>query len=190
MTSFVASSGHQHPQYCNNVIHSVWSLKRSEGQAIESPTSIRLCLMILFRFCSYLCCLSMSDSYNIRLCIELQNVTPGQNNIAPRIRSRCDEAKYSWLFLLFQLRRLYNSYTDPLKNANGCRSYVIFLWVYKRSMFVKLYVTVMYQCVYCNLISIMLRIVYLAEPPYGIIYVYWYRSPACDTYAIILYPMF
>ena len=132
----------------------------------------------------------MSDSYSIRLCIELQNVTPGQNNIAPRIRSRCDEAKYSWLFLLFQLRRLYNSYTDPLKNANGCRSYVIFPWVYKRSIFVKLYVTVMYQCVYCNLISIMLRIVYLAEPPYGIIYVYWYRSPACDTYAIILYPMF
>ena len=47
-----------------------------------------------------------------------------------------------------------------------------FSWVYKRSMFVKRYVTVMYQCVYGNLISIMLRIVYLAEPPYGIIYVY------------------
>ena len=42
-----------------------------------------------------------------------------------------------------------------------------FSWVYKRSMFVKLYVTMMYQCVYGNLISIMLRIVYLAEPPYG-----------------------
>ena len=49
--------------------------------------------------------------------------------------------------------------------------------VYKRSMFVKLYVTMMYQCVYGNLISIMLRIVYLAEPPYGIIYVCWYGSP-------------
>ena len=34
-------------------------------------------------------------------------------------------------------------------------------------MFVKLYVTMVYQCVYGNLISIMLRIVYLAEPPYG-----------------------
>ena len=45
--------------------------------------------------------------------------------------------------------------------------YDIFSWVYKRSMFVKLYVTVMYQCVYGNLISIMLRIVYLVEPPYG-----------------------
>ena len=38
-------------------------------------------------------------------------------------------------------------------------------------MFVKLYVTVMYQCVYGNLISIMLRILSLAEPPYGIVYV-------------------
>ena len=34
-------------------------------------------------------------------------------------------------------------------------------------MFVKLYVTVMCQCVYGNLISIMVRIVYLADPPYG-----------------------
>ena len=102
--------------------------------------------------------------------------------------------KYRWLFLLFQLRRLYNSCTDPLKNANGCRSYAIFSWVYKRSMFAKLYVsdkvTVMYQCVYGNLISIMLRIVYLVEPPEGIIYVYWNRSPTGDTYAIILFPMF
>ena len=72
MTSFVASPGHQHPQYCNNVIHSVYNhLKRSEGLLIESPTSTRLCLMILFRFCSYLCCLSMGDSYNFRLCFEL-----------------------------------------------------------------------------------------------------------------------
>ena len=47
----------------------------------------------------------------------------------------------------------------------------LFTWVYKRSMYVKLYVTVMYQCVYGNLISIMLRIIYLAEPPYQIIYV-------------------
>ena len=54
----------------------------------------------------------------------------------------------------------------------------------------KLYVTVMYQCVYGNLISIMLRIAYLAEPPYGIIYVYWYGSPTGDTYAAILFPMF
>ena len=46
-----------------------------------------------FRFCSYLCCLSMGDSNNFRLCFELQNVTAGQNNIAPRIRSWCDEAK-------------------------------------------------------------------------------------------------
>ena len=38
------------------------------------------------------------------------------------MRSKC-----SWLFLLFQLRRLYNSYTDPLKNANGCQSYAEFL---------------------------------------------------------------
>ena len=55
----------------------------SEGLAIESPTSTRLCRMILFRFCSYFCCLSTGDSYNFRLCFELQNVTPGQNNIAP-----------------------------------------------------------------------------------------------------------
>ena len=47
-------------------------------------------------------------------------------------------------------------------------------------MFVKLYVTVMYQCVYGNLIPIMLRKVYLSEPPYGIIYVYWYGSPTGD----------
>ena len=57
-------------------------------------------------------------------------------------------------------------------------------------MFVKLYVTVMYQYVYGNLISIMLRIAYLAEPPYGIIYVSWYGSPISDTYAIILFPIF
>ena len=57
-------------------------------------------------------------------------------------------------------------------------------------MFVKLYVTVMYQSVFDNLISIMLRIVYSAEPPYGIIYVYWYGSPTGDTYANILFPMF
>ena len=94
MTSFVASPGHQDPQYCNNVIHSVYNhYKRSEGLAIESPISTRFCLMILFRFCSYMCCLSMGDSYNFRLCFELQNVTPGQNNIVPRIRSWCDEAK-------------------------------------------------------------------------------------------------
>ena len=57
-------------------------------------------------------------------------------------------------------------------------------------MFVKLYVTVMCQCVYGNLKSIMLRLVYLAEPPYGILYVYWYGSPTGDTYPIILFPMF
>ena len=57
-------------------------------------------------------------------------------------------------------------------------------------MFVKLYVTVIKQCVYGNLIPIMLRIVHLAEPPYGIIYVFWYGSPTGDTYAIILLPMF
>ena len=49
-------------------------------------------------------------------------------------------------------------------------------WIYKCSMFVTLYVTAMYQCVYGNLIPIMLRIVYLAGPPYGIIYVYWYTD--------------
>ena len=54
----------------------------------------------------------------------------------------------------------------------------------------KLCVTVMYQCVYGKLTPIMLRIVYLAEPPYGITYVYWYGSPTDDTYAIILFPMF
>ena len=57
-------------------------------------------------------------------------------------------------------------------------------------MFVKLYLTVIYQCIYGILIPIMLRIVYLEEPPYGIIYVYWYRSQTGDTYAIILFPMF
>ena len=95
MTSFVASPGHQYPQYCNNVIHSVYTIikKRSEVLAIESLTSTRLCLMILFRFCSYLCCLSMGGSYNFRLCFGLQNVTPWQNNIVPCIRSWCDEAK-------------------------------------------------------------------------------------------------
>ena len=35
----------------------------------------------------------MGASYNFRLCFELQNVTPGQHNIAPRIQSWCDEAK-------------------------------------------------------------------------------------------------
>ena len=55
-------------------------------------------------------------------------------------------------------------------------------------MFVELCVTVMYQFVYGNLIPFMLRIVYLAEPPYGIIYVYWYGSPTSDTLAIILFP--
>ena len=60
----------------------------------------------------------MGDSYNFKFCFELQNVTPEQNNIAPRIRSWCDEAK-------IQLRMLYNSYTDPLKNANGCQSYAV-----------------------------------------------------------------
>ena len=70
------------------------SFVASEGLTIiESSTSTRLCLMNLFRFCSYLCCLSMVDSFNFRLCFELQNVTPGQNNIAPRIRSWCEEAK-------------------------------------------------------------------------------------------------
>ena len=49
-------------------------------------------------------------------------------------------------------------------------------------MFAKLYATVMYQCVYGNLISIMLRIVYLAEPPYGIIYVlYTDHQPVIRT---------
>ena len=48
----------------------------------------------------------------------------------------------------------------------------------------------MYQCDYGSLIPIMLQIVYLAEPPYGIICVYWYGSPTGDTYAIILFPMF
>ena len=57
-------------------------------------------------------------------------------------------------------------------------------------MFVELSVTVMYQFVYGNLIPFMLWIVYLAEPPYGIIYVYWYGSPTSDTLAIILFPMF
>ena len=65
-----------------------------------------------------------------------------------------------------------------------------FSWVYRRAIFVKLYLTVMYQRVYGNLISIMLRIVYLTEPLYGIIYVYWYGSPTGDTYAIILFPLF
>ena len=94
MTSFVMSPGHRRLQYCSNVIRSVYNhSKRSEGLAIESPTSTRLCLMILFSFCSYLCCLSMGGSYNFRLCFELQNVTPGHHNIAPRIQSWCDEAK-------------------------------------------------------------------------------------------------
>ena len=57
-------------------------------------------------------------------------------------------------------------------------------------MFVKLYVTVMYQCVYGNLIPIMLRIVYLVDPPYGIMCVYRYGSLTGDAYAIILFPMF
>ena len=192
MTSFVASPGHRHLHYCNKVIRSVYNhSKRSEGLAIESPTSTRLCLMILFIFCSYLCCLSMGGSYNFRLCFELKNVTPGQHNIAPRIQSWCDEAKkYSWLFLFFQLRRLYNSYTDPLKMLMVVDHMPFFSWVYERSTFVKRYVTAVYQCVYDNSIAIMLRIVYLAEPPYGIIYVYWYRSPTGDTYAIVLFPMF
>ena len=65
-----------------------------------------------------------------------------------------------------------------------------FSCIYKCSMFVKLYVTVMYQCVYGNLIPIMLRLVYLAKAPYEILYVYWYGSPTGDTYTIILFPMF
>ena len=94
MTSFVASPGHRHLLYCNNVIRSVYNhSKRSEGLAIESPTSTRLCLMILFRFFSCLCCLSMGGSYNFRLWFKLHNVTPGQHNIAPHIQSWCDEAK-------------------------------------------------------------------------------------------------
>ena len=58
-----------------------------------------------------------------------------------------------------------------------------FSWVYKRSMFVKLYVTMMYQCVYGNLISIMLRIVYLAEPPYGTMLTGTDHQPAIHTQA-------
>ena len=178
MTSFVASPSHQHPQYCNNVIHN--HLKRSEGVVIESPTSTRLCLMILFRFCSYLYCLWMGDSYNFRLCFE-QNVTPGQNNIAPRMvrwGQNVVDCSYSFNFegciIATQIH-----WTMPM-----VVNHMPFLsWIYKCSMFVKLCVTVMYQCVYGNL-PIILGIVYLAEPPYGIIYVYWYGSPTGDTYAI------
>ena len=75
---------------------SSFSLKKvwRSGYWKSRPTSTRLCVMILFRFCSYsVCCLSMGGSYNFRLCFELQNVTPVQNNIAPGIRSWCDEAK-------------------------------------------------------------------------------------------------
>ena len=135
--------------------------------------------MILFRFCSCLCCSSMGDLYNFRLCFELQNITPGQNKLfrqcclttLPQAFDRdAMRPKCSWLFLLFQLRRLYNSYTDPLKNANGCQLYAVsFLNIYSCSMFVELCVTVIYQCVYGNFIPTMLRIVYLAKPPYGII---------------------
>ena len=131
MTSFIASPGHHHPQYCNNVIHSAYNhLKRSEGLPIESPTSTRLCLLILFRFCSYLCCLSMGDSYNFRLCFELPTeCNPGAKQHYPHAFDRgAMRPKCSWLFLLFQLWhvwRLYNSYTDPLKNAIGCQSYAV-----------------------------------------------------------------
>ena len=141
----------------------------------KSDIDHRLCLVILYRFCSYLCCLSMRDSYNFRLCFELQNVTPGQNNMPHAFDRGAMRPKCSWLFLLFQHRMLYNSYTEPLKNANGCQSYAVSfvgIYIYICAMFVKLYVTMMHQCVYGNLIPIMLRIVYLAEPPYGIIYVY------------------
>ena len=79
--------------------------------------------MIRFRFCS--CCLSMGDSYNFRLCFELHNVTPGQTTLPHAFDRGAMRPKCSWLFLLFQLRRPYSSYTDPLKNANGCQSYAV-----------------------------------------------------------------
>ena len=192
MTSFVGSPGHQHPQYYNNVISSVCNHSgNSEGLAIESPTSIRLCLMILFRFCSYLCCLSMGDSFYLRLCFELQNVTLMQNSIAYRIRWWCDEAKNVVDCSYFINFEGFMIATPIHWNMLMVVNHMRFLsWIYKCSMFVKLYVTVMYQWVYGNSIPSTLRIVYSSGPLYGIIYVYWYGSPTGYPYTIILFPMF
>ena len=114
MTSFVASPGHQHPQCCNNVIHSVYNhKKRSEGLAIESPTSTRLCLMVLFRFCSYLWCLSIGDLYDFRLCFD-------QNNIAPRGATLRD-----YICLLVQITNRWYVRNHFISNVLKKRSYSV-----------------------------------------------------------------
>ena len=56
VTSFVESPGHQHPQYCNN---------QSEGLAIDSPTSTRLCLVIFFSDFVRICFSDFALSYRM-----------------------------------------------------------------------------------------------------------------------------
>ena len=152
------------------IIKKVW---RSEGLAIESPASTRLCLMILYRFCSYLCCLSMRDSYNFRLCFWATKCNSWAKQHCPThsivVRWGQNVVDCSYFFNFECCIIATQSHWKMLMVVN----HMPFLsWVYICAMFVKLYATMMHQCVYGNLIPIMLRIVYLAEPPYGIIYVY------------------
>ena len=146
--------------------------------------------MILFRFCSYLCCLSMGDSYNFGLFLATEcNSWAKQYCPTHLIVVRWGQNIVD-CFYFFNFEGSVIATQIHWKIPMVVDHMPFFSWVYKRSMFVKLYLTVIYQCIYGILIPIMLRIVYLEEPPYGIIYVYWYRSQTGDTYAIILFPMF
>ena len=77
--------------------------------------------------------------------------------------------KCSWLFMLFLLFQLIHQIHRKMLMVVNHMPFLS--WISKCSMFVKLYVTVMHQCGYGNLIPIMLRIVYLAEPSYRTIFV-------------------
>ena len=162
MTSFVASQGHQHPQYCSNVIHSVyiWSSKKvwRSGywkSAIEGTASwffsdfVRICAV--YQWVIHI----ISDfvlSYKYNSWAKQHCPT---HSVEERWGQNVVDCS---CFLNFEgciiATQIHWKMLMVVKH-------IPFLsWIYNCPMFVKLYVTVMYQCVYGHLIPIMLRIVY------------------------------
>ena len=150
MTSFVASPGHQHPQYCNNVIHSVYNhKKRSEGLSgyWKSETDQALPFQILFVF------VLVINGWFIQFhtlfwgteCNSLAKQHCPTHSIVVRWGQNRVDCSYFFNFegciLATQIHQKMLMVVDHM---------TFFSWAYTRSTCAKLYVTLMYQCVYGN----------------------------------------
>ena len=162
MTSFVASPGHQDPQYCNNVIHSVCNLNIKQGLKVwllkvRYRPGCASWFFDFFRFCSYLCSLQFQILLWITECNTWAKQHCPTHSIVVRWGQNGVDCSYFFNFDCSIIAK--QIHWKMLMVVN----HIPFLsWIYKCSMFMKLYVTVMYQYVYGNLIPIMLWIVYLA----------------------------